>query len=312
MNAYRLLQQFRPLICPFEPLERFIPSEASILDIGCGTGATASDLRRHGDVVGVDFSPLALRACASRGLGPLLRSRAEATPLADSSVDAIVAEVRAEPIAVNSMLGATMQLLAEATVLVESAGVEREAFLDALDGTVMASRFVSYKGAALRARDYAATFRMIDMRKDLDLAVSLGETPVKRVVVNFNFEEFTAVAGKEGWAKVVGISRAPCARVARSSTDTTAKYVRPRRGATYCRARGSLGGRGHRLAQPGRPRARHAAGARGGRGQDGRAGVGDPHRELGRGESAEHDGVDRAQTGTREHRDRQSGQQRHV
>jgi ABC-type Fe3+-hydroxamate transport system substrate-binding protein len=37
------------------------------------------------------------------------------------------------------------------------------------------------------------------------------ETPVRRVAVNFNFEEFTAVAGKEGWAKVVGISRAPFA-----------------------------------------------------------------------------------------------------
>ena len=57
---------------------------------------------------------------------------------------------------------------------VEAAGVERAAFLDALDGTVMASRFVSYKGAALRQRDYAATFRTADMRKDLDLAVSLG------------------------------------------------------------------------------------------------------------------------------------------
>jgi iron complex transport system substrate-binding protein len=33
--------------------------------------------------------------------------------------------------------------------------------------------------------------------------------PVKRVVINFNFEEFTAVAGKEGWQKVVGMSRAP-------------------------------------------------------------------------------------------------------
>lgn len=33
--------------------------------------------------------------------------------------------------------------------------------------------------------------------------------PVNRVVVNFNFEEFTAVAGLEGWKKVVGISRAP-------------------------------------------------------------------------------------------------------
>lgn len=35
------------------------------------------------------------------------------------------------------------------------------------------------------------------------------ELPVKRVAVNFNFEEFTAVAGGAGWQKVVGISRAP-------------------------------------------------------------------------------------------------------
>ncbi len=34
-------------------------------------------------------------------------------------------------------------------------------------------------------------------------------TPVQRVVINFNYEEFTAVAGKEAWTKVVGISRAP-------------------------------------------------------------------------------------------------------
>jgi iron complex transport system substrate-binding protein len=33
--------------------------------------------------------------------------------------------------------------------------------------------------------------------------------PVQRVVVNFNYEEFTAVAGKDAWSKVVGISRAP-------------------------------------------------------------------------------------------------------
>lgn len=34
-------------------------------------------------------------------------------------------------------------------------------------------------------------------------------SPVQRVALNFNFEEFTAVAGKDNWAKVVGISRAP-------------------------------------------------------------------------------------------------------
>lgn len=33
------------------------------------------------------------------------------------------------------------------------------------------------------------------------------ELPIRRVAVNFNFEEFTAVAGVAGWRKVVGISR---------------------------------------------------------------------------------------------------------
>ena len=48
----------------------------------------------------------------------------------------------------------------------------------------------------------------------LDVTDALGRkvkinTPVQRVVVNFNYEEFTAIAGKDNWTKVVGISRAP-------------------------------------------------------------------------------------------------------
>ena len=35
------------------------------------------------------------------------------------------------------------------------------------------------------------------------------DLPAKRVVINFNFEEFTAVAGTEGWRRVVGMSRTP-------------------------------------------------------------------------------------------------------
>lgn len=34
-------------------------------------------------------------------------------------------------------------------------------------------------------------------------------TPVQRVVINFNYEEFTAVAGASAWSKVVGMSRTP-------------------------------------------------------------------------------------------------------
>ncbi|MBK9080838.1 MAG: ABC transporter substrate-binding protein [Rhizobiales bacterium] len=61
--------------------------------------------------------------------------------------------------------------------------------------------------AALCTSAFAAPTEIVDA---LGRKVTV-ETPVKRVVVNFNFEEFTAVAGKEGWAKVVGISRAPWA-----------------------------------------------------------------------------------------------------
>ena len=53
---------------------------AVIVDVGCGTGATASALGRFGRVVGVDFSPLALEACASRGLSELAAGPSRSDP----------------------------------------------------------------------------------------------------------------------------------------------------------------------------------------------------------------------------------------
>lgn len=84
-------------------------------------------------------------------------------------------QARVVKIAINSMVGVSVQMLAEATVLAEASGVSREAFLDALDGSVLASTFLGYKGAQLRARDYAPTFRTVNMRKDLNLATGHGE-----------------------------------------------------------------------------------------------------------------------------------------
>jgi ABC-type Fe3+-hydroxamate transport system substrate-binding protein len=77
----------------------------------------------------------------------------------------------------------------------------------------LVSRAAAAFGCAVAALCVALSPAFADKTEILD---ALGrkvvvETPVKRVAVNFNFEEFTAVAGKEGWAKVVGISRAPFA-----------------------------------------------------------------------------------------------------
>lgn len=90
-------------------------------------------------------------------------------------------QARVVKLAVNSMLGATMQILAEAVTLAEASGVTRERFLDAVDASVMHSRFVSYKGAALRERNYAPTFTTADMRKDVLLA--LGQATSVDVVM---------------------------------------------------------------------------------------------------------------------------------
>jgi SAM-dependent methyltransferase len=71
---------------PMDPASRPV-----IVDLGCGTGATAAALGRFGRVVGIDFSPLALDCCGRRGLTCLARARAELIPIQDACVDAIVA-----------------------------------------------------------------------------------------------------------------------------------------------------------------------------------------------------------------------------
>jgi iron complex transport system substrate-binding protein len=63
-------------------------------------------------------------------------------------------------------------------------------------------------GAALLASSLAALAAPTEITDALGRKVAV-DLPVKRVAVNFNFEEFTAVAGVDGWTKVVGISRAP-------------------------------------------------------------------------------------------------------
>lgn len=63
-------------------------------------------------------------------------------------------------------------------------------------------------GAALLASSIAALAAPTEITDALGRKVTV-DLPIKRVVVNFNFEEFTAVAGVDGWNKVVGISRGP-------------------------------------------------------------------------------------------------------
>ncbi|MBU3739085.1 MAG: iron siderophore ABC transporter substrate-binding protein [Rhodoferax sp.] len=75
--------------------------------------------------------------------------------------------------------------------------------------------FLSLRGLALTVLAFVlgcqltlATAATTEITDSLGRRVKI-ETPVRRVVLNFNFEEFTAVAGTSSWSRVVGISRAP-------------------------------------------------------------------------------------------------------
>ncbi len=65
--------------------------KAIIVDVGCGTGATAAQMQKYGMVIGVDISPLALSWSRQRGLNNLLLAAAERLPIAHESADVVVA-----------------------------------------------------------------------------------------------------------------------------------------------------------------------------------------------------------------------------
>lgn len=55
------------------------------LDAGCGTGGNLVSLAAYGNVVGIDFSPAALRLAGQRGKWPLLQGSVEQLPFRDRS-----------------------------------------------------------------------------------------------------------------------------------------------------------------------------------------------------------------------------------
>lgn len=73
------------------------------------------------------------------------------------------------------LIGGIAELLSEAVVLGETAGVDREALLDVIRSSVVSSTFVGYKADALVNDDYSATFTTDMMRKDVDLVLDLAD-----------------------------------------------------------------------------------------------------------------------------------------
>jgi 3-hydroxyisobutyrate dehydrogenase-like beta-hydroxyacid dehydrogenase len=80
-------------------------------------------------------------------------------------------EARVMKLALNLMVGGITQLLAEALVMGEANGLDRERMLEVIAGSAVGSPFVQYKAGPLVANDYASTFSARLMHKDLRLVI---------------------------------------------------------------------------------------------------------------------------------------------
>ena len=83
-------------------------------------------------------------------------------------------QARVVKLALQVLIGGNAELLAEALVLAESAGVDRKTLLEVIGASVIGSTFVAYKSEALLREDYTATFTTDMMRKDVDLVLDLA------------------------------------------------------------------------------------------------------------------------------------------
>jgi 3-hydroxyisobutyrate dehydrogenase len=72
------------------------------------------------------------------------------------------------------LIGGTAELLAEALVLGEGAGVDRQTLLEVVAASVVGSRFIDYKKQPLLQDDYSATFTTSMLVKDVDLVLDLA------------------------------------------------------------------------------------------------------------------------------------------
>lgn len=80
-------------------------------------------------------------------------------------------QARTMKLALNLMLAATMQVMAEALAMGEAADLDRAKMLEVMNASALGSPFVKYKTEALVADDYTSTFSAKLLAKDLDLIV---------------------------------------------------------------------------------------------------------------------------------------------
>jgi hypothetical protein len=105
------------------------------------------------------------------------RARAVLSHLGSTIIHAgTVGSANTLKLVMNLLIGGQTELMAEAFLLAERAGLSRELVMNALTGSVLNSPFVGYKAPQLLDRQFAPLFTTALLMKDLDLALELART----------------------------------------------------------------------------------------------------------------------------------------
>jgi 3-hydroxyisobutyrate dehydrogenase-like beta-hydroxyacid dehydrogenase len=78
-------------------------------------------------------------------------------------------------LAINLMIAGLAQLMSEALVLGEAAGVSRAVLLEVMGSSAVGAPFVKYKTEPLVRDDFSATFTTALMEKDIELVLDAAE-----------------------------------------------------------------------------------------------------------------------------------------
>lgn len=84
-------------------------------------------------------------------------------------------QARIVKLAINLMIAVLAQVMSEALVLGEAAGVSRAALLEVMGSSAAGAPFVKYKTEPLLRDDFSATFTTALMEKDIDLVLDAAD-----------------------------------------------------------------------------------------------------------------------------------------
>ena len=103
-------------------------------------------------------------------------------------------------LAVNLMIAGLAELMSEALVLGEAAGVSRAALLEVMGSSAAGAPFVKYKTEPLLRDDFSATFTTALMEKDIDLILDAAEHNAVELPIARELKALLRATAEAGYA----------------------------------------------------------------------------------------------------------------